>query len=48
MSVVIFSFGGVIIGWALEHLRAEHLRRRAERKRRERLDDLAGRAPQDS
>ncbi len=48
MSAVIFSFGGAIIGWALERLRAEHVRRREERRRRERLAELFGRTPQDS
>ena len=48
MSVVIFSFGGAIIGWALERLRCEHRRRREERQRRERLAQLFGRTPQDS
>jgi len=47
MSAVIFSLGGVIIGWALEHLRAESVLRREARHRRRRLDDLAGRNPQD-
>jgi hypothetical protein len=47
MSAVIFTFGGAIIGWALERLRVEHRGRREQRERQSRLDRLFGRRPQD-
>ena len=47
MSAVIFTFGGAIIGWALERLRADHFQRRAARERQSRLDRIFGRHPQD-
>ena len=47
MSAVIFTFGGAIIGWALERLRGQHRERREARERQSRLDRLFGRQPQD-